>query len=95
MKTVKGFVSEDSKVYGILGILSVVGVVVHLLTYDLWILILTSSLTSLLKLKLFSNVVHDHLFLARNGAHSLAYNVRGAVFLPISPIQIGFRMKYS
>lgn len=33
-----------------------------------------------------STVVHDYHYVTRNGTHSLAYNVRGTVFFPYSPL---------
>lgn len=73
----QGFVSEDSTLYGVLGILSVVGVVVRTLL-DVDVIL---SLKDMLKVTYFhfSNQLlvsaHDYFILTRNGPDSMAYNV--------------------
>lgn len=76
----KGFVDEDSTFYGVLGIISVVGVVVcpHL-DVDVFVTLgktlLLNNWFSFLTKFFFS--VHDCFILTWNGAYSVAYNVWG------------------
>lgn len=86
----QGYVSEDSTLYGVLGIVSVVGVVVcTLLDEDIfvsWKYMIKVTDTHFSDQLLIS--VHDYFILARNGTNSMAYNVWGTYFFIYHACQI-------